>query len=314
MQTSGQNQNQTLGLAALFASARRSVSFVHHSAPGFDEPTHTHRKAAAVSGTVRLNDAFPVPSGAQLRRLDIQNTQRSAGTIQTVHHAVMAASRVVQAGARLIPIDDSATPVQSSAAVAWTTRPTRFEVVTALPFAVVADEDEVATSGLPIVGAEIDLGETASHAISFTLSRREQKDRTDADLEFIVAQALALSIARLCDAVLLEAIVAASPTPFSLAKAASRGLNFGELRAMCGTSALGAAVSADGGLRVAGVNAAMTDVVAASVIGAFSRAAVAVEDEVRVLIKRTSLLGDMEITVFVTAEPLLPTSDFWLAA
>lgn len=68
---------------------------------------------------------------------------------------------------------------------------------------------------MPIVGADIDLGETASHAISFTFSRREQKNRSDAELEFIVARCLALGLARLCNAALLGAIVAEALEAFS---------------------------------------------------------------------------------------------------
>lgn len=311
----GQSRSSTLGLSALFASARQAVGFAQHFAPGIEEPTHIHRKAAAVAGSIRVYDAVAAPSSAQLRRLDAQSSgQPSAGMVQTMHHAIMAASRVVQAGARLIPIDASATPVNTQVAVAWTTRPTRFEVVTAAPFAVVADDAEVVTTGLPIMGAQIDLGEAASHAISFNLSRADQKDRSDSDLEFIVARAIALGVASLCDGVLLKAIVDASPASFSLANAAARGLRFDELRAVCGTSAQGATIGDDGTLRVAGVGAEMTDAVALSVIGAFGRSAVAVEEEIRVTIKRTSLRGDMEITAFVTAEALLPTPDFWVAA
>lgn len=130
----------------------------------------------------------------------------------------------------------------------------------------------------------------------------------------IVARALALGVARVCDATLLSAIVANTPAPFSLAAAAARGLRFGELSAMSGTTAHGAAIGADGVLRVAGVNAEMTDVVAPSVIGAFGRAAVAVRDDIRVVIKRMSTQGDLEISLFVTIEPLIPTPDFWVAA
>lgn len=314
MQTLSQAVPPTLGLPALFAGARRSLGFFDRDAPGFNGPTRTYRKEAAVVGKIRLTDVFPAPSGEQMRGLDIQSTKRTAGATQTMNHVLMAESRVIQAGARLIPIDDTATPVQNTSEVAWTTRPTRFEVVTAAAFAIVADGADAAVSALPIVGAEINLGDTASHAISFTLSRREQKNRSDADLEFIVARALALGLARLCDAVLLGEIVANAPSTFTLAKAAAQGLRFGELRAMCGRDAQGAAVGADGVLRVAGVSADMTDVVEASVIGAFGRAAVAVEDEIRIVIKRMSVQGDMEVTVFVTAEPLIPTADFWVAA
>lgn len=314
MQNASQSLPTAFGLPALFASARHAAGFLARTTPGYDEP-RIYPKAPAVVGTVRLADAFPAPSTDQVRSFDIKSTQRSAGTTQTLNHAIMAASRVVQAGARLIAVNPAPTPIANDAqVVAWTNRPTRFEVVTAPGFSIVADGDDAETSALPILGSQIEWPDAASHAISFTLTRREQKDRTDADLEFIVARSLALGLARLCDGVLLKGILSKAPGAFTLAKVAAQGLHFSELRAMCGSDAQGAALGADGVLRVLGVNADMTDVIEPSVIGVFGRTAVAVEDEIRIVIKRTSTHGDMEITVFATVEPLVPTSDFWVAA
>ncbi|MBB3176250.1 hypothetical protein [Variovorax sp. Sphag1AA] len=306
---------QTIGLPSLFASARRALGFHEHHTPGYDEPTHVYATEPAVAGAFRLSDVFPAPSGDQLRELDSQSTQRvPAGVTQTMSHVVMNASRVLQAGARLLPIADAPPAVQDGDVIAWHKRAARFEVVTPAAFAIVADGDDAATSPLPLAGAEINLGDAASHAVSFTLTRREQKDRSDADAEFIVARALSLGLAQLCDRVLLEAIVASTPSAFTLGKAAAQGLRFDELKAICGTSAQGATVGAAGDLRVSGIGADLTDVIAPSIVGAFGRAAVAVNDEIRIVIKRTSIRGDMEITVFVTLEALLPTSDFWVAA
>lgn len=305
---------QTIGLPALFANARHALGYIERHTPGYDEPTHVYPTEPAVAGTFRLADVFPAPSGNQLRDLDARSTQRSAGNTQTIGHALMNASRVIQAGARLVPIEDAIAAAQDHDVIAWQKRPARFEVVTAAAFDVVADGADAATSPLPLSAAEIDLGEAASHAVSFTLTRREQKHRSDADMEFIVARALALGLAQVCDRVLLSAIAASAPNAFSLAKAAARGLHFAELKAVCGTTGQGAAIGADGALRVAGIDADLTDVIQPSIIGAFGRAAVAMNDEIRIVIKRTSIRGDMEITVFVTIEPLIPTPDFWVAA
>ncbi|MDM0113516.1 hypothetical protein QTI66_15255 [Variovorax sp. J22R133] len=306
---------QTIGLPALFADARRALGFFERHTPGFDEPTRSYRKEPAVAGSFRLSDVFPAPSGNQLRDLDLRSTQRSAaGTTHTIGNALMGASCAIQAGARLIPVGSAPDAVVDGDVIAWQKRPARFEVVTAPAFGIVADGDDVVTSPLPLAGAEINLGEAASHAVSFTLTRLEQKARSDADMEFIVARALALGLAQVCDRVLLSAIVASTPTAFTVGKAAARGLHFADLKAICGTAAQGAAIGADGVLRVVGIDAELTDVIAPSIVGAFGRAAVAVNDEIRIVIKRTSVRGDMEITVFVTIEPLLPTSDFWMAA
>ena len=305
---------KTIGLPALFHGARSALGFYDRHTSG-DGPVQRIAKPAAVAGSFRLADAYPAPSGNQLRSLDSRSLQReTAGETHTIRHAVMNASRVIHAGARLIPINAAPDAVQNTSEVAWYKRAARFEVVTAAPFAVVADGADATTSPLPLAAAGIDLGEAASHAVSFTLTRREQKDRSDADMEFIVARALALGLAQVCDRVLLTAIAATTPSPFTLAKAAASGLRFAELKAFCGTAGQGAAIAGDGVLRVAGVAAELSDAVAPSIVGAFGRTAVAIDDEIRIIIKRTSVRGDMEITVFVTIEALLPTSDFWVAA
>lgn len=163
-------------------------------------------------------------------------------------------------------------------------------------------------------GDDIDLADAASYAISFTLTRRDQKKRSDADMEFIVARAIALGVARIVDSVALKALSAATPGTFSVAKAAARGLKVAELGAICGSSGAGAAFSADGAFRVAGVAAEMTDVTSQSFVGAFGRIGIAMEPEIRVVAKRTSIHGDLEITGFLTVEPLMPTgaNDIWV--
>jgi hypothetical protein len=304
---------ESLGLAQLIAAARSAQD--HHiiGAPGADMPVRLYPKPAAVTGSFRLSAALPaLPAGDHARSIDLQS-MRNAQVVMSL--AVTEASRVMQAGAKLIPINAAPQPVQSDAGFpAWYTRPARFEVVTAPAFAVVADGDDVTTSVLPLATAEVgNWGDAASHAISFTLSRADQRNRTEAESEFIVARSLALGLAKVCDSVLLSAILAGTPTAFTLAKTASRGLRFEELRAICGTGAQGAAVGADGVLRVSGISAELTDASATSIIGAFGRAAIAIDDEVRVTIKRVSKLTDLEITAFVSIKPLIPTPDFWVA-
>lgn len=195
-------------------------------------------------------------------------------------------------------------------------RPISFGVVTAPTFEIVAEGSQVTPSELPFASAEIELADAPSHALSFNLTRRQQRDSDDEDLEYIVAQALTLGLARVIDRVVLQAMVAASPATFTIAKAASRGLKAAELSAMCGTSGNGATFGADGAFRVGGVRAEMTDTVAPSIVGAFGRVGVACDDEFHLIVKRTSLVGDLEITCFANFEALMPTGDqdFWVAA
>ncbi|MBR1193968.1 hypothetical protein [Bradyrhizobium sp. AUGA SZCCT0160] len=305
---------QSLGISELIRGALRETGSYAHYPVGMSEPSYVTRKEPAVVGSFRMTDVFPAPTGELVRQLDIGSSHRTAGNIYTIASAVFNSSRVLQAGARLVPIKDAPAPVQRDGVTAFYRRPAEFKVVTAPAMSVVTDGADVTVSPLPVASASIDFPDAPSHAISFKLSRRERKDNDEADTEYIVARALTLGLARLCDAVVLNAIVVAAPAPFSLAAAAARGLRFGELAAIAGRLATGATVAQDGTLRVAGIRAELTDVVDESVVACWSRIGVACEDECRVIVRRTNTNGDMEITMFTNLAAMLPTADYWLAA
>jgi hypothetical protein len=148
------------------------------------------------------------------------------------------------------------------------------------------------------------------------LTRAEQKERSDTDMEFIIARSLALGVARLVDSVALRAIITANPTAFNFGKAAGRGHRVHELSAICGTLGTGGSMGGDGVFRVAGVPAELSEVISQSLVGNFGRIGVAMEDKIQVIAKRTSLQGDLEITCFMSVAALMPTgvSDMWVAA
>jgi hypothetical protein len=113
--------------------------------------------------------------------------------------------------------------------------------------------------------------------------------------------------------VLLSAIAATTPANFSLALAAAQGLKWGELRAIVGTSANGATVSQDGHLRAGGVPAELTADTASTIIGAFSRAGVAIGESVEVYFERIDSSGLLAVTAWASMLPLVPdASKFWL--
>jgi hypothetical protein len=336
-----------MNFAELLAEARAAHGVHLHTAPGCDDPHAVTRTRAASYGVLRLSESLTVPAGEVATRhlvpLDGEAITRAAtktaadelrelgnelraasregrpfvmpgNNVQTIAGAVVNASLVASAGARIIPISaapDADNPEiqtfgQVLPAPVLFQRPERFSVITAAKFAALADGAEVAATAFPAARASVLWGDAPSHAVRFELSRAEQKSMTEEELAFEVEQAIARGLARLADSVLLNAIAAATPAAFTLAAAAAKGLRFAELRALVGTAAAGAAVGADGVLRASGITAEFTDTTAATIVGAFNRAAVAVEDEVPVIVDRTSLQGDLAITAHASMRALLP--------
>ena len=70
-------------------------------------------------------------------------------------------------------------------------------------------------------------------------------------------------------------------------------------------------LGSDGTLRACAVKAELTDTIATTIVGDFSRAAVAIDDELRVTAKRINN-GAVEIVVWCNAQALVPDSAyFW---
>lgn len=267
--------------------------------------------------TLRLSDAAaPAITG---RPYDRSATTLPAGTTDSLLGRILDASAVVRAGAVLIPVDDApkahATGNGPGDVIVFERRPSRFSVITAPQAVVVADGADAPLTAMNVLRATIDLPEQASHALHFNVTRADFRERDADALAFELSRSIALGIARLADQILLAGLVAAAPSAFTLAKAAAKGLKISELRALVGTSATGAAIGADGVLRAGGIPGELVSVIAPTIIGAYSRTGVAVENQIRVVSKRTSLHGDLEIVVYVTAQALIPDAGaVWLGA
>lgn len=336
-----------MNIQALLDQARAAQGVQLHIAPGCDDPHAITKTRAASYGVLRLTEALTVPSadvatrhlvpldGEAVTRAAIKTAEQdlrdlgealrtaeregkpfvmpSTG-VATIAGAVVNASQVAAAGARIIPIaasPDSPQPLiqtygKALPAPVLFQRPEKFSIIMPATFAALADGVDVSTSAFPAARASVLWGDAPSHAVRFEISRQDQKAMTEDELAFEIEQAIARGLARLADAVLLGAIAAATPAAFTLAAAAAKGLRFAELRALVGTAATGAAVGVDGVLRSGGVAAELTDTTAATIIGAFNRSAVAVEDEVQIIIDRRSLQGDLAITAHVSMRALVP--------
>lgn len=336
-----------MNIQALLDQARSAQPVQLHTAPGFDNPHAITKTRAASYGVLNLCSPLSVPSAEVATRhlvpLDGEAVTRAATKtaadelrewgealrvaeregrpfvmpatgVATIAGAVVNASQVAAAGARIIPISaapDADNPEiqtygKALPAPVLFQRPEKFSIITPAKFAALADGVDVSTSAFPAARASVLWGDAPSHAVRFEISRQDQKAMTEDELAFEIEQAIARGLARLADSVLLAAIVAKTPAAFTLAAAAAQGLRFAELRALVGTAATGAAVGADGVLRAGGVAAELTDTTAATIIGAFNRSAVAVEDEVQIIIDRRSLQGDLAITAHASMRALVP--------
>lgn len=299
-------------LKDLLERARMEHGIVPRIAPGMTEPHAFIQKPAVASSFFDMR-ALSLPSIPNAEGIAaFAPTGESAGKTTKVSAALIAASLVAKAGAHIIVAAER--PIPNANELALYRDAGALVIVDPATFGAVADGANATTSPLPVKSADISWPTAPSIAFSTAITRRQGKD-AGYGLEAAVAHAIVLGLARAADNTLLGAIVAASPSAFTLGAAAARGLEFAELRALIGTAATGAAVGQDGTLRAAGVLGELTPTIAETIVGSFTRAGVAVHPEISVHAKRTSLYGDMEITVFANMLPLVPdASAFWKAA
>jgi hypothetical protein len=237
-----------------------------------------------------------------------------AGKQTTFSAALLQASRVSQAGARIILVSEAMEPQQGAPnAVPVLARVNSgYTVIEAAPFALVADGAEVTESPLAVYRDLVDVETMPAYGFRVALSRAEQKAYEDGQLADCALSSIALGVANMADRVLLSAIAASTPAAFSLGAAAALGLEFAELRALIGTAGTGAAVGQDGTLRAAGVLAELTNQTAETIVGSFSRAAVAVHEDMRLVAERTNKQGELILTCWVNAQALMPLPGaFW---
>jgi len=299
-------------IANLLASAKNQLGYVaSHDATG--GVRHIQEKAAASVARHSLR-AMELPTfAADPLRIVHMPVGTEAGKKTKLSDAVLAGSRAAAAGARLVLIPAAAEPITAgNGEVYFTKRETRFDVIDAADFAVVTDAADVTTSDLPVHRALVDLETMPALGFRVDLSRRDQKAYADGQLADTALASIALGLARAADQVLLAAIVASTPSAFTLAKAATAGFEFSELRALVGTAGTGAAVGQDGTLRAAGVMAELTPDAAATVVGSWSRAAIAVHEEITLTAERIDVNGGLTLTCWTNIQALLPLPGaFW---
>jgi len=175
---------------------------------------------------------------------------------------------------------------------------------------------------LPYTSENIIMDDLEHYGLRLELSRKELNHDFPGEINARIVNAIARGLPELVDRIVLEKLEAemlaanggTSLPAFSLAAAASKKLRFGELGAIVGTDATGAQYE-DGRLRVSGVPAELTGENANTFIGAFDRCAVAIYDDIRVLVERLNVDGSIAITCWVDAIALAPDAGyFWSAS
>ncbi|MFM0321183.1 hypothetical protein [Caballeronia glebae] len=279
------------------------------------------KQSSAVRGVIDLNgDTLP-----DIQDKDGNFRRPPAGTpaVQNsrVDAAIIKQSLVASAGANVIIYQDATEAVSDTAGgIVMVRRPRYFETIEAAPFALVPDGQEVGVTPLPIKRADIHIDtdsglatNTGIYGLRFEFTRAVLKSFPSVDEA--IMHAITAGLARTADAVLLGAIVAATPAAFSLAAAAAAGVRMSELRSLIGTAAHGATIDQNGVLRAAGIAAELTPDMAATIVGTFARSAIMIRSDVDVIAERTNINGELSVTAWAALQPLLPdTSRFWTVA
>lgn len=310
-------------LKSLFEAARAAQGVRAHFPVGYTEPSYVET-VSKLRRTV-LDLCNPVPNiaayfdseGKLLRIPNGRSTVASASIDPLV--VARAHSRFAAAGAHLIVRSPAIPPKPSGSQgiIVMQREVSGLSVIQPLKMVAVADnEDTPVLSSLPIASAAVDWsdeGSTPAYGVRLEIPRGDYRDHLhNGTLDEVLTVAILAGAGRIADQALMTALDAASLGNFSLANAAAAGLGFQDLRAVIGTSAVGAAVGQDGVLRASGIAAELTDTGASTFVGAFDQAAVMLDREVRVIAEKTNRDGALAVTVFSSAAALLPDpTKFW---
>jgi hypothetical protein len=284
-------------------------------------------RAISIHNSTPLASAVRAVSAPEMRSVRLVNdNQRSAflpagtdaGKQTMLSAGVLDNSLVAKAGARIVIVPsvtqtpDVAQP-GSKPAYKFSMHPAAFVTVEAGAMTVVEDGEDVPISMLPLHTIEFS-EEAPTVGVRFQLTRRQLKGLSDEVTTDAIWTAIGLGLANAADNVLLTALNSAALGQFTLGNVAARGLRFAELSAVVGTNAaVTAEVAADGVLRTRGVPAELTNAIAGTIIGAFTRAAVAIREDIRITALRTND-GGCQVTCFASMEAVVPDATaFWKA-
>ena len=257
---------------------------------------------------------------AVVAELSLQDVLTPSGVGNTGYGNIISRSLVAQAGAHIITIPGLnyvGNPTPGKELMSLVQRKERFVTIEAAPFESVPDSESLSISNKPYLIANFDSTTAPIYGVGFTLSRRDIKDLADQVALNAVMSSIEMGLANIVDHVLLARLKTSAPTleqPSSsalLKAAAARGLHFAELSAIAGGELSGVEVAQDGALRAYGIQAELTKFSDATIIGAFNRAAVSIEDDFRITAYR-KLNAAVEVVCWVQAQAQVPdNSAFW---
>ncbi|MEG9471787.1 MAG: HK97 family phage prohead protease [Sphingomonas sanguinis] len=293
-------------LTGLLATARQAVGGV----PIGDRdgnPRHIFKMRAAAGGSFKLSSLVPDAS--------------QPGKVIPLSTALASHSLCVGLGSTVIVVPEASEGRTVNGELIFERRDIHFDVIAPAKFGRVADAQDAPVVQLPIARAYVDMDIMPMFGVRISLTRADARKFNDGELADSAVASLVMGIGRAVDEVMTGSILYNKPGPFGLRAAAAAGLSFSALRALLGTNGTGGGVAPDGTLRAGwgtvgdntGILAELTDVLAETIIGDFSKSAIAIHEDIRLIADRTNTQGDLELTAWVGIQALLPRPDvFWV--
>ncbi|MHA6830450.1 hypothetical protein [Ralstonia pseudosolanacearum] len=316
--TSASRTVQANPLDALTDAASRALGFRDY---GRGDDIRRVAQPAVASGTIDLSefiaDGNPAPN-----IYGVQN--RPAGeTLPLNPRAIIEQySRCVQAGASVILAHPRDTAIaikdeKTDGLLGFYEDPQLLRVVDPAAFQTLADGSAATASAMPTHDAVFTWPSVPTAAFRTTVTRAQNRALGGGEnLRSALLDAILRGLAEYCDGLLLAAIAATTPAAFSFGAAAARHLKLEDLRGLVGTNGAGAAFRGDGAFVLnPGIPAELTAAHAASFIGAFGTAGIALWPTLDVHVRRMNVDGDLDVTCLANAQAVVADpSKFWTVA
>lgn len=311
------NLEHATSIAGLIQRAE-SASPVSVRFAGGDEANRQVEAAPPPMAFISLADEL-IPAAKAIAETGIAYAgldPQKPGQVIKLSAEVMRESRFCRAGGVLIV--DSSRPrkaTDSSGGAVFYDSPRQFHVIEPLPFSKLRAITEAPVSAWPVSGLEDQMVSSlpsaalmSTHSARVRLTRRQQRYLPRDLWAYEVAKAIALGLAQAVDNEVFSTLDRKlNAAAWSWGWPASKNIAHDELAAVIGTSGIGAKVREDGSLTYAGLcPAELAPAVPSTLIGTFGRAAIFVDDDVRLIAKHMGVSGDLEITVLVTMRLDIP--------
>jgi len=305
-----EKSDEVAPMVELLKRAKTAVAKATVNSNGDFLHDHRRNKIAGINGTISLRDLLPDLQDQDGRVYSVPNAT-NAGSSESLSLTLARNSRVIEAGTILMPFPVTGETVVAGNVMGTREEPSEFITIEpALIDSLTLDgngEGTVNATAIPAKSAKLDRNALTQRAVRFSVPRSTQKAKSDSELSAHIMQSLALGLGKAVDEELLNKINAITLSGFSLANAATMGVKFEELRGIVGKNAIGATTE-QGNLLANGIPAEFSSTIASTVIGAFNRSAVAISDEITLLIERTNVNGTMDVTAWVDMQALVPNA------